>query len=64
MKKLINITVKPMIWKILNIDPDKQLDFTDSCKYILDNRENVSKSLNENELSLIHINIRSIQVNF
>ena len=47
-----------------DIDPDYHLNFSDNCNYILEKEDNVFTSLNDNELSVIHINIRSIQQNF
>ena len=47
-----------------DIDPDKHLNFVNNCNYILDRREDVFESLNSNDFSLIHLNVRSIQHNF
>ena len=49
---------------IEDIDPDKHLNFTDNCKYIVEPKDNIFESLNNNEINIIHINIRSICENF
>lgn len=47
-----------------DIDSNNHLDFIDNCDFILDPKENIFSSLGGSELSLIHINIRSIRQNF